>query len=55
MSRFWIVSANVNREPSTLRPWISTILANKTAYMGWAKNDPKGERFSPRLLQVISS
>jgi hypothetical protein len=46
MSRFWIVSANVNREPSTLRPWISTILANKTAYMGWAKNDPKGAIFA---------
>jgi hypothetical protein len=46
MARFWVVAANVNRSPTTLRRWIATILANRTAYMGWAKDDPKGAVFA---------
>jgi hypothetical protein len=46
MARFWIVSANVNRKRSTLRPWINTILSKGTAYMGWAKDDSKGAVFA---------
>lgn len=46
MARFWIVSANVNRSGTTLRPWINTILSKGTAYMGWAEDDPKGAVFA---------
>jgi hypothetical protein len=45
MPRYWIVSANVNNKPGTLRRWIDAILLNKSAYMGWKPDSHTGRVF----------
>jgi hypothetical protein len=45
MPRYWVVSANVNNKPGTLRKWIAAILRNKSAYMGWEEYKPTGAVF----------
>ena len=46
MTRYWVVSANVNNLPSTLQPWIRRILLNESAYMGWSNRYRIGKIFA---------